>query len=53
MQEGHLLQLLSGIIQWIDPPDVVSQAIECGKSERLTLYITLFLHLDVITPVKP
>lgn len=33
MQEHHLLQLLSGIIQWIDPPDAVSQAIEDGKSE--------------------
>lgn len=28
-----MLQLLSGIIQWIDPPDAVSQAIEDGKSE--------------------
>lgn len=35
MQEHHLLQLLSGIIPWIDPPHAVSQAIECGKSERL------------------
>ncbi|KAB2018842.1 hypothetical protein ES319_D08G257300v1 [Gossypium barbadense] len=33
MQENHLLQLLSGILQWIDPPDVVSKAIEEGKSE--------------------
>ncbi|KAG6737412.1 hypothetical protein POTOM_058932 [Populus tomentosa] len=33
MQEHHLLQLLSGIIQWIDPPDAISQAIEDGKSE--------------------
>ncbi|XP_052199976.1 uncharacterized protein LOC127806606 isoform X3 [Diospyros lotus] len=33
MQERHLLQLLSGIIEWISPPDVVSKAIECGKSE--------------------
>ncbi|XP_030503962.2 uncharacterized protein LOC115719167 isoform X1 [Cannabis sativa] len=33
MHEHHLLQLLSGIIQWIDPPDVVSKAIENGKSE--------------------
>lgn len=35
MHEHHLLELLSGIIQWIDPPDAVSKAIECGKSERL------------------
>lgn len=34
MHERHLLQLLSGIIQWVDPPDAVSRAIECGKSER-------------------
>ncbi|KAF3452354.1 hypothetical protein FNV43_RR02787 [Rhamnella rubrinervis] len=33
MYEHHILQLLSGIIQWIDPPDAVSKAIECGKSE--------------------
>ncbi|KAM5561712.1 hypothetical protein ABKV19_022354 [Rosa sericea] len=33
MHEHHLLQLLSGIIPWIDPPDAVSRAIECGKSE--------------------
>ncbi|XWS64759.1 hypothetical protein CRYUN_Cryun05aG0031000 [Craigia yunnanensis] len=32
MQENHLLQLLSGILQWIDPPDAVSKAIEEGKS---------------------
>ncbi|WCJ43784.1 Exportin-4 [Euphorbia peplus] len=32
-QEHHLLQLLSGMIQWIDPPYAVAQAIECGKSE--------------------
>lgn len=39
MQEHHLLQLLSGIILWIDPPDAVSQAIECGRSERSYTYI--------------
>lgn len=33
MQEHHLIQLLSGIIQWIDPPDAVSKAIGSGKSE--------------------
>lgn len=33
LHEHHLLQLLSGIIQWIDPPDAVSKAIESGKSE--------------------
>ncbi|XP_024025186.1 exportin-4 [Morus notabilis] len=33
MHEHHLLQLLSGIIAWIDPPDAVSRAIESGKSE--------------------
>ncbi|KAK9292418.1 hypothetical protein L1049_020388 [Liquidambar formosana] len=32
-QEHHLLQLLSGIIPWIDPPDAISKAIENGKSE--------------------
>lgn len=35
MHEHHLLQLLSGVIQWIDPPEAVSRAIENGKSERL------------------
>ncbi|KAF8017869.1 hypothetical protein BT93_H2928 [Corymbia citriodora subsp. variegata] len=33
LQEHHLLQLLSGIIPWIEPPDLVSKQIECGKSE--------------------
>lgn len=33
MHENHLLQLLLGIIQWIDPPDAVSRAIESGKCE--------------------
>lgn len=36
-QKQHLLHLLSGIIAWIDPPDVVSTAIVNGKSERLIL----------------
>ncbi|XVF57114.1 hypothetical protein PTKIN_Ptkin06aG0177700 [Pterospermum kingtungense] len=33
MLENHLLQLLSGILQWIDPPYAVTKAIEEGKSE--------------------
>ncbi|XP_058213432.1 uncharacterized protein LOC131325276 isoform X10 [Rhododendron vialii] len=33
MQDKHLLQLLSGIIQWVSPPDAIANAIECGKSE--------------------
>ncbi|XP_057439545.1 uncharacterized protein LOC130731317 isoform X3 [Lotus japonicus] len=33
MHEHHLLQLLSGIIAWVDPPEAVSKAIECGRSE--------------------
>ncbi|KAF3796350.1 Exportin-4 [Nymphaea thermarum] len=32
-QEKHLLQMLSGIIQWIDPPDVACEAVRHGKSE--------------------
>ncbi|KAJ4968652.1 hypothetical protein NE237_015353 [Protea cynaroides] len=46
MQELHLVQMLSGIIQWIHPPDIISAAIENGKSEselldgcRVLLYI--------------
>lgn len=38
MHEQHLLQLLSRIIEWVDPPDTVSQAIEDGKSERYWLH---------------
>lgn len=58
MHEHHLLQLLSGVIQWIDPPDAVSRAIECGKSERLPLrnmnfpchcFIIYFLHVQFLT----
>ncbi|KAG5531333.1 hypothetical protein RHGRI_026075 [Rhododendron griersonianum] len=33
MQDKHLLRLLSGIIQWVSPPDVIANAIECGKRE--------------------
>ncbi|KAK2419303.1 exportin-4 protein [Trifolium repens] len=33
MHERHLLQLLSGILEWVDPPDAVSKAIENGKSD--------------------
>ncbi|RZC68876.1 hypothetical protein C5167_032005 [Papaver somniferum] len=33
MQEHHLLQMISGILEWIEPPDAVSLAIERGKSE--------------------
>ncbi|CAN6479474.1 unnamed protein product [Victoria cruziana] len=32
-QEKHLLQMLSGVIQWIDPPDVAFEAVRRGKSE--------------------
>ncbi|CAN8260467.1 unnamed protein product [Cochlearia groenlandica] len=32
MQEQHLLLLLSGILPWIDPPDVISKEIEEGRS---------------------
>ncbi|KAL9165123.1 hypothetical protein ABFS82_06G150000 [Erythranthe guttata] len=33
MQRQHLLQLLAGIVQWMEPPDAVSDAIKSGKSE--------------------
>ncbi|KAL0376980.1 UNVERIFIED_CONTAM: Exportin-4, partial [Sesamum calycinum] len=33
MQRQHLLQMLAGIVQWIEPPDAVSKAIKSGKSE--------------------
>ncbi|KAL2549191.1 hypothetical protein Fot_10721 [Forsythia ovata] len=33
MHGQYLVQLLSGIIQWIEPPDAVLKAIECGRSE--------------------
>ncbi|KAG7575937.1 Peptidase C19 ubiquitin carboxyl-terminal hydrolase [Arabidopsis thaliana x Arabidopsis arenosa] len=32
MQEQHLLLLLSGVLPWIDPPDVISKEIEEGRS---------------------
>lgn len=32
-QGNHLVQLLSGIIQWVHPPDAMAKAIECGRSE--------------------
>ncbi|XP_047316080.1 exportin-4 isoform X1 [Impatiens glandulifera] len=33
MQEQHLLRLLSGTLAWIDPPEIISKEIECGRSE--------------------
>ncbi|GKD64534.1 hypothetical protein Tco_1306642 [Tanacetum coccineum] len=33
LQGNRLLQLLSGIIQWVHPPDATTKAIECGRSE--------------------
>ncbi|XP_073305923.1 uncharacterized protein [Primulina huaijiensis] len=32
-QRQLLLQLLAGILPWVEPPDAVSKVIECGKSE--------------------
>ncbi|KAH0881577.1 hypothetical protein HID58_068971 [Brassica napus] len=32
MREQHLLLLLSGVLPWIDPPDVISKEIEEGRS---------------------
>ncbi|KAI4350108.1 hypothetical protein L6164_010625 [Bauhinia variegata] len=64
MHEQHLLQLLSGIIEWVDPPNTVSRAIECGKSEsemldgcRALLAIatvtTPYLFDDLLKSVRP
>ncbi|GFP96740.1 exportin-4 [Phtheirospermum japonicum] len=33
MQRQHLLQVLAGIVQWMEPPDAVAKAIKSGKSE--------------------
>ncbi|XP_059282378.1 uncharacterized protein LOC132036141 isoform X2 [Lycium ferocissimum] len=53
-QKQHLLHLLSEIIPWIDPPDVVSKSIENGKSEsefldgcRALLYMATVTTLPV------
>ncbi|ESQ49637.1 hypothetical protein EUTSA_v10019943mg [Eutrema salsugineum] len=32
LREQHLLLLLSGVLPWIDPPDVISKEIEEGRS---------------------
>ncbi|XP_061366360.1 uncharacterized protein LOC133309585 isoform X2 [Gastrolobium bilobum] len=52
MHERHLLQLLCGIIEWVDPPDAVSKAIECGKceSEMLDGCRALLAIANVTTP---
>ncbi|XP_047267899.1 exportin-4 isoform X2 [Capsicum annuum] len=63
-QKQHLLHLLSGIIPWIDPPDVVSKAIENGKSEsefldgcRALLYMTnvttLLVFDELLKSIRP
>ncbi|KAL3655859.1 hypothetical protein CASFOL_000255 [Castilleja foliolosa] len=33
MQRQHLLQVLAGIVLWMEPPDAVAKAIKSGKSE--------------------
>lgn len=33
MQIKHLMQILSAVLQWIEPPDVILAAIQCGRSE--------------------
>ncbi|KAH1079458.1 hypothetical protein AAZX31_19G233900 [Glycine max] len=52
MHEQHLLQLLSGIIEWVDPPDAISKAIENGKSdsEMLDGCRALLAIANVTTP---
>ncbi|XP_022633524.1 exportin-4 isoform X4 [Vigna radiata var. radiata] len=52
MHEQHLLQLLSGIIEWVDPPDAVLKAIENGKSdsEMLDGCRALLAIANVTTP---
>jgi hypothetical protein len=32
MRDQHLLLLLTGVLPWIDPPDVISKEIEEGRS---------------------
>nr|XP_043632795.1 exportin-4 isoform X4 [Erigeron canadensis] len=32
-QGKHLLQMISGIVQWVHPPDVIANAINNGRSE--------------------
>uniref|UniRef100_A0A7N0ZUX4 Exportin-4 n=1 Tax=Kalanchoe fedtschenkoi TaxID=63787 RepID=A0A7N0ZUX4_KALFE len=54
VKENHLLQLLSGFIHWIDPPDSVAQAITNGKSdsELLDGCRALLSLATVTTPSK-
>lgn len=48
MHEHHLLPLLSGIIEWIDPPDAVTKAIEDGKSERSDILCSsIYTHTHI------
>ncbi|XP_055828191.1 uncharacterized protein LOC129896345 isoform X2 [Solanum dulcamara] len=63
-QKQHLLHLLSGVIPWIDPPDVISKAIENGKSEsefldgcRALLYMatvtTVLVFDELLKSIRP
>ncbi|XP_077228966.1 exportin-4 protein isoform X2 [Tasmannia lanceolata] len=52
MQEKHLLQMLSGVIQWIDPPAAILNAIRCGKSES-ELFAGCLALLSIATLVTP
>ncbi|GAB2246564.1 hypothetical protein Droror1_Dr00002057 [Drosera rotundifolia] len=53
MQEHHLIQLLCGIFPWINPPAVVSQELENGKSdsEMLDACRALLAMANVTSPV--
>ncbi|CAH2055114.1 unnamed protein product [Thlaspi arvense] len=53
MREQHLLLLLSGVLPWIDPPDVISKEIEEGRSgsEMIDGCRALYYIGTVTTPV--
>lgn len=53
MQEQHLVQILSGIIQWVNPPDAISEAIEDGRtaSEMLDGCRALLSIATLTTPL--
>lgn len=50
-QIKHIMQILSAIISWVEPPDVIAASIRSGGSERSFLSF-LFQAVNKITGGK-
>ena len=52
-QEKHLLQILSAVLKWMDPPAIVIAAIRSGRPERFLEFSSTLLHKKhILLPLK-